>query len=269
MFANKLKLLNNLSTKSFSLVRYSPNESIARLTLSSPKTRNSLGLEMVDTISKTIDKINTDKPKVVIIDAEGPVFSAGHNLKELLDKEDNNRVFKAHGDLIIKLKASPSIFISKINGVCAAGGFQLALATDLIYCTDHSKFTTAGIKVGVFCTTPAVELIRTTTIKRAFEMCITGDLIDARQAKEFGFINDYTTEDKLEELVQARAAVIASYSGQVLGFGKRAFYEQTDIAELSKAYEVGAERMCQNVHFEDTQEGLKAFAEKRKAIFKH
>jgi len=202
---------------------------------------------------------------VLILAGEGPVFSAGHDLREMTcggGLEDNRRIFDLCTELMTKLQAIPQPVIAEVDGLATAAGCQLVAACDLAVASTDSKFATPGVKIGLFCSTPMVALTRAVGRKRALEMLLTGRAIDAETAAEWGLVNRAVPRAALRETVDALAAEIARSSRMTVGLGKRAFYAQIDL-DQPKAYAYTKEVMSKNALAADAQEGMMAFLEKR------
>lgn len=239
---------------------------IARLTLRNPARRNALSVEMMRALLDALTEL-ADDPEiaVLILAAEGPAFSAGHDLREMTcggDLEDYRRIFDLCTELMTKLQAIPQPVIAEVDGVAAAAGCQLVAACDLAVASTDSKFATPGVKIGLFCSTPMVALSRAIGRKRALEMLLTGRVIDAETAAEWGLVNRAVPPAALRETVDALAAEIARSSRMTVGLGKQAFYAQIDL-DQPKAYAYTKEVMSKNALAADAQEGMTAFLEKR------
>jgi enoyl-CoA hydratase/carnithine racemase len=218
--------------------------------------------------------------KVVIFNANGPVFCSGHDLKELSasSSEKRTEIFNLCSQMMMKIKDISPIVIAEVNGVAAAAGAQLVASCDLVVASSKSSFSTPGIKFGLFCTTPGVEVGRVISKKRAMQMLVTGESIDANTALNWGLINlvadvskttNHDEENRqLREETMKIVKSILSHSGKVLSYGKKAFYHQVEISQNKNAYQYAEGCMVENLNFDDTQEGIRAFVEKRKPNFK-
>jgi len=239
---------------------------IATLTLNDPSSRNSLSREMMAQLQETLDDIAADKDiHVVILRAEGPVFSSGHNLREVLAMSDDGTLsdlFDQCSTLMQSVVTLPQPVIARIDGAVTAAGTQLVASCDLAYASEDSKFATSGINFGLFCTTPGVALGRNVQPKQAMEMLLSGDFIDAARATEIGLINAALPADALDSHILAMARTIASKSPVVIKMGKTAFYKQLPMS-LEDAYKYTSGVMCENMETRDAKEGLTAFFEKR------
>jgi enoyl-CoA hydratase/carnithine racemase len=201
---------------------------------------------------------------VVVIDAAGPVFSAGHDLSEMVGRDASfyEQLFELCTDLMLALHALRQPVIAQVQGTATAAGCQLVAACDLVVASEQARFATPGVKIGLFCSTPMVPLTRVIGRRRALWMLLTGAPIDARTALEWSLVNDVVAPDALGDAVDALAATVLQYSDAVIGLGKRAFYAQVDRDERT-AYEESREVMAANAAIDDAQEGFRAFLEKR------
>ena len=244
---------------------------IIRLVLNDSKRKNALSNEMIDTIKNEISKISDDKSvNVIIISANGNVFSSGHNLKEITDLRKKNesaysyflKLFNSCSDLMQLIVNCPKPVIAEVNGVATAAGCQLVASCDLAIASSKSKFATPGVDIGLFCSTPMVAISRNVSPKDAMKMLLTGDMIDASEAKRISLINDCVEEDELTDHVFNLAKKISKKSSNVIQSGKKAFYSQLN-KNLSDAYKYTSKIMAEDVLKEDAIEGINAFLVKR------
>jgi enoyl-CoA hydratase/carnithine racemase len=238
---------------------------IAAVTLNRPERRNALSLEVMQELIAAFEAIGADRTiKVVILRGVGPAFSAGHDLREMLARsvEEYRRTFEVCVRLMETLQAIPQPVIAEIAGIATAAGCQLVATCDLAIASSAARFATPGVKIGLFCTTPMVALTRAIGRKRAMEMLLTGEPIDARTACEWGLVNRVVEPGRLEETTRELATRIASAAGFVVGLGKNAFYAQIDL-DQPKAYAYAKEVMSMNALADDAQEGMCAFVDKR------
>jgi len=244
-------------------------EPLATLTLANPERRNSLSLEVMDALTSAVREIGTsDAVRAVILQAEGPVFSAGHDLREMTggDIKHYRHVFDRCTEMMTAIQAIPQPVIAQIDGVATAAGCQLVATCDLAVASETSRFATPGVKIGLFCSTPMVALTRSIGRKRALEMLLTGKMIDAAQAAEWGLVNHVVPSDRLAEETRRLAMDIAAASSLTVGLGKQAFYSQIDL-DQPKAYDYAKEVMSMNALAADAQEGMCAFLEKRQPVW--
>ncbi len=238
---------------------------ITRVTLNRPERRNALSLGMLDELRNAL-QMAADKPetRVIVIDGAGPVFSAGHDLAEMLDQPADfyDLLFRTCTNVMLEVQKIPQPVIAKVHGVATAAGCQLVAACDLAVASSDARFATPGVHIGLFCSTPMVPVSRAIGRKRAMQMLLTGDFIDAETAREWGLINDTVAADELDAATDALAGQIMQFSGEVVGIGKQAFYAQVNAADEA-AYEIVEPIMSQNAQHVDAQEGMRAFLEKR------
>ena len=239
---------------------------VARLTMNWPEKRNALSVEMMGEISCALEDLgsNTDI-RAVIVSAQGPVFSAGHFLPEMIDQSLSNQqlVFDTCVKMMEKLQKIPQPVIAEVQGTATAAGCQLVAACDLAVAAREAKFATPGVKIGLFCTTPMVALTRAVGRKRAMQMLLTGEFISADTAAEWGLINLVVSQEQLRAETETLALKVADASNLVVSIGKQAFYTQIDL-EQTQAYSYSKEVMSMNAMALDAQEGMKAFLQKRK-----
>ncbi|MDR3570541.1 MAG: enoyl-CoA hydratase [Syntrophobacteraceae bacterium] len=245
---------------------------IAWLILNRPEVRNPLSLEMIHSIGNALDRIGADDSvSVLILRANGPAFSGGHDIKEMTRKRENvselREIFSACNKMMLKLHELPQPVIAQVHGVATAAGCQLVAACDLAVAETGARFATPGVKIGLFCTTPMVPLVRAIGRRRAMEMLLSGRFVSAEEALEFGLVNRIVAPDKLHAETRDWAMELAKASPFVLALGKKAFYSQMDLDERS-AYEYAKGVIAMNCLDEDAIEGMNAFIEKRKPEWK-
>ncbi len=239
---------------------------IATLTLNRPEQFNALSHALLDTIMAELAKLQHDESvRVVIIAGAGEAFCAGLDLKELRGFNDPvlaHPVFTLCGDLMLKLMSLPQPVIARVHGIATAAGCQLVGACDLAVASSDARFAASGINVGLFCSTPGVAIARNVPRKKAMEMLLTGDFIDAHTALAQGLVNQVVAPDALDEAVQSLAAKILSKPRVAIADGKRVFYEQIEV-DTEAAYSIAADEMTRNLFAADTREGIDAFLQKR------
>jgi len=241
----------------------------ARITLNRPDRYNALALELMEALRDALERVAADPgTSVIVLAGAGRGFSAGHDLSEMIGREEtfHTDLFAACTRLMETLHAVPQPVIARVHGVATAAGCQLVAACDLAVAEAGARFGTPGVRIGLFCTTPMVPLSRAIGRKRALQMLLTGDLIDARTARDWGLINDVVPAEALDDAVDALAARIADASPRVVALGKTAFYDQVDRSEAD-AYAVAAPVMAHNAAAPDAQEGMAAFLEKRRPVW--
>lgn len=254
------------------LTRARQRDGIRNIVLSNPKKRNALSLEMLKSLQNDIlhDAESKDL-KVIIISAEGPVFSSGHDLKELTEEQGHDyhaEVFRICSEVMMLIQNHPVPIIAMVNGLATAAGCQLVASCDIAVASDKSSFATPGMNVGLFCSTPGVALGRAMPRKVALEMLFTGEPISAQKALLHGLLSKVVPEEQLEEETMRIARKIASQSRPVVSLGKAAFYKQLP-QDLRTAYHLTSQAMVDNLALWDAQEGIKAFIQKRKPTWAH
>ncbi|MGC4933019.1 enoyl-CoA hydratase [Gordonia sp. DT30] len=239
------------------------------ITLTRPGRRNPLSTEAMRSIIDALRGFGSDTAvRVVIIRAEGPAFSAGHDLGELVDRtlEDERAVFDTCSEMMTAVHELDRPVIAEVSGAAFAAGCQLVATCDLAIAAHTATFATPGVRIGLFCSTPMVALTRAIGRKRAMAMLLTGDPIDAGTAAEWGLVNDVVAPAELTDAVRDLAQRIAGSSASTLAIGKQAFYRQIDETE-PRAYELMSETMAANAMTCDAQEGMSAFLGKRTPVW--
>jgi enoyl-CoA hydratase/carnithine racemase len=246
-------------------------DGILRLTLNDVRRRNALSELMLETLGRAIAGAGSDPAvRVVVLAAHGPAFCAGHDLKELTAGRaaaDGGRAFFARiitlcSGVMQAIVTCPKPVIAEVTGVATAAGCQLVASCDLAIAATDARFSTPGVHIGLFCSTPMVALSRNVSNKHAMEMLLTGDMVPAARAAEIGLVNHAVAPDALTEATIAMARKIASKSSLTLATGKRAFYEQREMP-LAQAYDHASAVMVENMLARDAEEGIGAFIEKR------
>jgi enoyl-CoA hydratase/carnithine racemase len=243
---------------------------LAILTLNRPKQRNALSVELMSRVIAALDELRDDPGvRVVVLAGAGPAFCAGHDLGEMvgLDLDGYRSVFATCTRMMVAIHELPQPVIAQVHGIATAAGCQLVAACDLALAASTAKFATPGVKIGLFCSTPMVEVSRAVGRKRALEMLLTGAPIDAPTAADWGLVNRVAEPDELERSTRALARQIAAASTVTIEVGKRAYYDQIDLG-LPGAYELCQEVMSRNAVAEDAQEGMAAFLDKRQPVWR-
>jgi enoyl-CoA hydratase/carnithine racemase len=238
---------------------------VVTLSLNRPAQRNALSRELMADVTAALGALGSDpEVRVVVLAGRGPAFSAGHDLSEMvgLGLDDYREIFELCTRMMTAIHELPQPVIARVHGMATAAGCQLVAACDLVIASSEARFATPGVKIGLFCTTPMVEVTRSIGRKRALEMLLTGAPIDARTAAEWGLVNRVVAPDELEAATDELARQIASASSLTVGLGKQAFYRQIDLG-LDAAYDHCQKVMSENATAEDAQEGMSAFLEKR------
>ena len=246
-------------------VLYGLEDGIAVLTLNNPARRHALSSPTLALLKEYLAQIEGDPAvRVVVIRSEGPVFSSGHDLNELVDGDESSytEVFADCTDVMEAIRLLPKPVIAQVQGLATAAGCQLVATCDLCIAADTASFATPGVQIGLFCTTPGVAVARSVMPKKAMEMLLTGTAISAQEALVFGLINRVAPPEKLEEEVMALARRISKASSRTLAMGKPAFYRQLEMDRPS-AYKMAQRVMVENLLDHDAQEGISAFLEKR------
>lgn len=253
------------------LLRDLDGDGILRLTLNDPARRNALSEAMLGKLSSAFAESTSDLAmRVVILAANGPAFCAGHDLKEMTAGRSSPDRGKAYFIKMMTLCSSvmqgivncPKPVIAEVTGIATAAGCQLVASCDLAVAADTAQFSTPGVHIGLFCSTPMVALSRNVSNKHAMEMLLTGDMTSATRAAEIGLINRTVAPEALRDATLEMARKIASKSSMTLATGKRAFYAQREM-HLSAAYDYASNVMVENMLARDAEEGIGAFIEKR------
>lgn len=235
------------------------------LTLHNPRRRNALSRALLGQLEAELEDLaRGDGGKVVVLASRGPVFSSGHDLRELAEGnvEDHHAIFALCSRVMEALRALPQPVIAQVQGLATAAGCQLVASCDLAVASEEAAFATPGVNIGLFCTTPGVALARVVHLRHALKLLLTGEPISAREALEIGLVNEVVPADRLEEETMTLARRIARASGHVLALGKRAFYAQLSLG-LTEAYSLAQRVMVDNLQHPDATEGIRAFLEKR------
>lgn len=244
---------------------------VAHLTLNSPSNLNALSETMIETMTNELAELATDQNiRAVTLKGAGKAFCAGHNLKEMTagrQTEDGgaayfNELFASCSKMMLAINKLPQPVIAQVHGIATAAGCQLVATCDLAVAAEGTKFGVNGVNIGLFCSTPMVALSRNINRKKTFEMLVTGDFIEASEAKELGLINRAVPEAELEAETNRLATQIASKLGSAVRVGKEAFYNQLQMP-LADAYAYTGDVMATNMLDKATEAGIQAFLEKR------
>ena len=250
-------------------VTYERMNGIGIITLNRPDKGNALSMGLLEEMIGVLESIKKDREvRVVIIRSRGRVFSSGHDMSEMIGKEAlfYRRLFETCSEVMQLIRDLPQPVVAQVQGVATAAGCQLVAACDLAVASEEARFATPGIKIGLFCSTPMVPLSRAVGRKKSLEMLLTGDMIGAREAEQYGLINKVVQPETLEKEVESLALKIAQASSMVVKTGKRAFYSQIEMEEI-KAYAYATEVIALHAMAGDAQEGMSAFLEKRQPIW--
>jgi enoyl-CoA hydratase/carnithine racemase len=240
---------------------------VVRLTLNRPETRNALSHELLTRLDQALAALSDDaESRVVVIAANGPIFCSGHDLKELTGRSESEYrdIFALCSRVMLGLRRLPQPVVARVQGTATAAGCQLVAACDLAVASDEATFATPGVKIGLFCTTPMVPLVRAVPAKAAMEMLLTGAPISAERALALGLVNRVVKPYDLDLAVKEFTDAILASSPLVLRIGKQAYYDLQDLDEAA-AYADAVEVMTGNALKADAREGITAFLEKRRA----
>jgi enoyl-CoA hydratase/carnithine racemase len=246
-------------------------DGIALLSLNRPQTRNTLSEAMLSALTDTFASIRDDRNvRAVVLSATGPAFSAGHDLKEITEHRrdsDGGRAYVQEimdrcSAMMLSIMRLPQPVIASVGGAATAAGCQLVATCDLAIASATAQFSTPGVQIGLFCSTPMVPLSRNVAAKHAMEMLLTGEMISAEQAHRIGLINRVVPPGTENAEALALARKIASKSALTLKIGKQAFYRQVDM-DIAEAYRYASQVMVENMMARDASEGIGAFIEKR------
>lgn len=254
-----------------SLVIFKQKNDIGWLQLNRPEKRNALSLDLLIELRDHLLNIGKNESiRVIIVQGNGPVFCAGHDLKELTGNHDKpyyQKIFSTCSEVMQLFSKLPQPVIAMVQGAATAAGCQLVASCDLAVASEDAVFSTPGVDIGLFCTTPMVPLYRLIGLRRSLDMLLTGRFVSASEAKEFGLVNKVVTAETLKNEVERLARTIASKSRFTVCFGKKAFYDQVDMNE-KEAYEYAVNAIIENCLHDDAEEGIRAQLEKRKPEWK-
>lgn len=242
---------------------------LATVTLNQPDRRNALSVPLMHELIGALGELGRDAGvRAVILAANGPAFSAGHDVREMIGSNEDvcQNVFAVCTTLMLKMQEIPQPVIAKVHGMATAAGCQLVATCDLAIASDTARFATPGVSIGLFCTTPMVAVTRAIGRKRAFEMLFTGTPIDAATAAEWGLVNRVVPASELDAATRSLALRIADASPLTIAVGKRAFYAQIE-RDVEDAYDYARDVMSKNAVAADAQEGMTAFIQKRKPVW--
>ncbi len=249
------------------LVRTERIGPVAVLTLARPERRNALSLAMIRDLRAALLELND--ARVAILAADGTVFCSGHDLSEMVDRDQSGYadVFSECTQLMETIQRLDQPVIAEVQGLATAAGCQLALSCDLVVCAREAGFATPGVRIGLFCTTPMVALTRSVGRKRAMEMLLTGRVVGAVEAAGWGLVNRIADAASLRAVTLELAMQVAAASPYTVSLGKQAFYAQVDLGQAA-AYGLAQDTMTRNALAEDAREGISAFLDKREPEWK-
>lgn len=244
-------------------LRIGERDHVTTITLARPERRNALSLDLMNELTEALGDVGPDCQAVVIA-ADGPAFSAGHDLGEMVGRDPGfyQKLFDRCTVLMETIHRIPQPVIARVHGVATAAGCQLVAACDLVVAARSARFATPGVKIGLFCSTPMVPISRAVGRKRAMELLLTGEPIDAETARDWGLVNRVVPDDELDEAIEILLGQILRFSPTVIGIGKEAFYAQIELDE-HRAYDLTKAVMSSNARLPDAHEGITAFLEKR------
>jgi enoyl-CoA hydratase/carnithine racemase len=243
---------------------------IGTIVLDRPGQRNPLSSNVMRQVTDALRSLSANPAvRAVVIAAEGPVFSAGHDLSEMVGRtlDEEQAIFDVCVEMMDAVQLIPQPVIAAVQGPAIAAGCQLAASCDLVVASESAVFGTPGVRIGLFCSTPMVAVSRAVGRKRAMQMLLTGDTIDAATAADWGLVNLVVPPEELNVQVRSLATRITSASPLTLKIGKQAFYRQIDLPQ-DQAYSAMAETMASNAVTCDAQEGMTAFLEKRPPVWR-
>ena len=263
--------MTSISATNYQNLIVSTDGPAARITLNRPEKRNALSHELMQELIAALREASAQPTtRAIVIDGAGPAFSAGHDLSEMIgrDEEFLDELFAVCTVMMETIHELPQPVIAKVHGIATAAGCQLVAACDLAVAAEGTRFGTPGVKIGLFCSTPMVPVSRAVGRKRAMQMLLTGEPIDARTALDWGLVNQVVPAAQLDDAVQDLLERVTRGSAQSKGIGKQALYAQIDL-DQPKAYAYAVEVMAATSQLPDAQEGMSAFLEKRKPNWRH
>jgi enoyl-CoA hydratase/carnithine racemase len=239
-------------------------DGIGVLTLDRPAQRNPLSVATMTTFTGLLREVAASEVRAIVVRAAGPAFSAGHDLREMVGRtvDDEREVFAVCTEMMTAVQEVPQPVIAAVQGTAVAAGCQLVATCDLAVAASTAVFGTPGVRIGLFCSTPMVAVSRAIGRKRALQLLLTGEVIDAATAADWGLVNEVVAPDEVDARAFALARKIAGASPLTLRIGKQAFYRQIDVPQ-AQAYEEMREIMATNAVTCDAQEGMQAFLDKR------
>jgi len=240
------------------------------ITLNRPDQLNALSIALMQELTAELERqASRAEVRAIVIKGAGRAFSAGHDLKEMLDKtlDEERELFAVCNELMAKVQSVPVPVIAAPHGIATAAGCQLVATCDLAIASDECRFATSGVKYGLFCSTPGVAVARNLGRKRSLEMLLTGRFIDAAAAERWGLINRAVPREQLDAEVMALVTELAQLSRYALQIGKEGFYKQVE-SKQADAYALMAEAISCNAVAPDGREGMNAFVEKRKPVWR-
>ena len=256
-----------LSTHRAAVLMTDDSMGVRTLTLNRPPM-NLLSVEMIDGLTAAVHDSSRDSAvRVIVIEPSGRHFCAGHDLRQMRHgphtQQAYEQLFSKCAALMQALVTAPAPVVAKVSGIATAAGCQLVASCDLAVASDSARFAVSGVNLGLFCSSPSVALSRSMSTKRAFEMLVTGEFIDAQAALAYGLVNRVAPEERLDAEVKRLTDAIVSKPPVAIRTGKEMFYKQRSMVELEEAYSYAAGVMARNMLADDTVEGVDAFLAKR------
>lgn len=240
---------------------------VVTLTMNRPRSFNALSEEMLDALQAALQRLGPDESvRAVVLAAEGKAFCAGHDLKQMIAQPElayYQALFARCSRMMLAIRALPVPVIARVQGIATAAGCQLVAQCDLAVASTEARFAVSGINFGLFCSTPSVPLLRNVPAKQAMEMLVTGDFVDAAQARERGLVNHAVAPEQLDAEIERLLAGIVAKPRIALAMGKELFYRQQEMG-LEAAYQLAGQTMAANMMEGCALEGVTAFTEKRK-----
>jgi len=265
---SRKKITTKFSSKSESSIIFNEMNSVVTITLNRPKKFNALTEEMLTALQKILDNIVTNKSiRIVILQGAGKAFCGGHDLKEMIATREESyykNLFLKCSKIMMTINNMPQPVIAKVHGIATAAGCQLVAACDLAVASEDASFATSGINVGLFCSTPSVPVSRNVPRKKAMELLLTGEFIDAKTALNWGLINRVAPLIKLDKEVNKLAEVILSKPSIAVFTGKKMFYKQLE-RHMEEAYNYAAKIMASNMMADEVEEGINFFVQKNRS----
>ena len=256
--------------KTYEHIRFEWDGAIAYVSMNRPNKRNALSLDHMRELTSCFQEIGENREiSVVILRGEGSAFCAGHDLSEMIGRDPAfyRHIFDVCCELMETIQKIPQPVIAQVHATATAAGCQLAATCDLVVASEEARFATPGVRIGLFCSTPMVALSRVVGQKKSMEMLLTGEFVSAEEALQYGLANRVVPAGELEAEARSLADRISEASPLVVGVGKQAFYRQLEMP-TEQAYAYTREAMSFNATFQDAQEGMSAFLEKRKPEWK-
>jgi enoyl-CoA hydratase/carnithine racemase len=258
-------------TSSDAVVEQRDNRGVVTLTMNRPANFNALSEEMLGALQAALDRAAQDESvRVVVLAGAGKAFCPGHNLKEMIATpalDYYQRLFDQCSRVMLSIQRLPVPVIARVHGMATAAGCQLVAQCDLAVASSNATFAVSGVKFGLFCSTPSVPLLRNMAPKQAMEMLLTGDFISAQQALDRALVNRVAAPEQLDAEIEKLVTSILEKPRTAIAMGKELFYRQRELG-IAAAYQLASQTMAVNMMDSCAQEGVTAFTEKRKPVWK-